>query len=216
MPQNASDTVTRSAGMNPTSNGRPFQADVFRVCGRTGWRAAVVAIARYRGLRVMATLRLCQALQGSRLHPLLLVAKALHRVTCHLATVDLPWRTSIGPGLALTHSWGTVVNGDARIGVNVTMFHGVTVGRQDRIDDQGMRTIGYPTIEDEVWIGPHAVIVGGITIGKGSRIAANAVVTFDVGPASIVAGNPAVITKTDCRPDVLNRYPIDATVSRRP
>ena len=46
-------------------------------------------------------------------------------------------------------------------------------------------------IEDDVWIGEHASILAGITIGTGSIVAAGAVVTKDVAPYSIVAGVPA-------------------------
>ncbi|MBI5557979.1 MAG: acyltransferase [Deltaproteobacteria bacterium] len=49
------------------------------------------------------------------------------------------------------------------------------------------------TIEDDVWIGHGAVILRGVTLGKGSIIAASAVVTKDVSPYSIVGGIPAKI-----------------------
>lgn len=53
------------------------------------------------------------------------------------------------------------------------------------------------TIEDNVWIGEFARICKGVTIGKNSVIAANAVVTKDVPANCIAAGNPAKIVKTD-------------------
>lgn len=46
-------------------------------------------------------------------------------------------------------------------------------------------------IEDDVWIGARAIILPGVTIGKGAIIAAGAVVTKDVEPYAIVGGNPA-------------------------
>jgi serine O-acetyltransferase len=89
------------------------------------------------------------------------------------------------------------------IGKNVTVFHGVTIGQKDNISFEGRETT-YPTIEDEVWIGPHAVIAGGITIGCGSRIAPGTIVTGNVEPYSIVGGNPMRVIKTDAPPDVVN------------
>lgn len=50
-------------------------------------------------------------------------------------------------------------------------------------------------IEDDVWIGENAAILKGVTIGKGSIVGCHAVVTKDVPPYSIVAGNPARVVK---------------------
>ena len=53
------------------------------------------------------------------------------------------------------------------------------------------RSKGPIIVEDEVWIGYGATILSGVTIGKGSIIAAGAVVTHDIPPYAIVGGNPA-------------------------
>lgn len=50
-------------------------------------------------------------------------------------------------------------------------------------------------IEDNVWIGEYSVILKGVSIGRGSIIGCNSVVTKDVPPYSIAAGNPAIIVK---------------------
>jgi len=62
------------------------------------------------------------------------------------------------------------------------------------IVDQGIITSPI-IIKDNVWIGYGAVIIKGVTIGEGSIIAANAVVTKDVEPYSIVAGVPATLIR---------------------
>ena len=51
-------------------------------------------------------------------------------------------------------------------------------------------------IEDNVWIGQYTTILKGVTIGKGSIVATRAVVTKDVPPYTIVAGNPAKVVKS--------------------
>lgn len=101
-----------------------------------------------------------------------------------------------------------VINPWAKIGSNVTILHGVTIGQADRISRDGHRIPGYPTIGDNIWIGPNAAIVGDVTIGSGSRILAGAIVTSDVPPHSMVSGNPAQIIKTDCVTDVLHPAPL--------
>ena len=52
------------------------------------------------------------------------------------------------------------------------------------------------TIGNDVWIGGHSTILPGVTIGDGAVVAAGAVVTKDVPPRSLVAGNPAVFKKS--------------------
>lgn len=47
------------------------------------------------------------------------------------------------------------------------------------------------TIHDDVWIGYGAIVISGVTIGKGAIIAAGSIVTKNVKPYTIVAGNPA-------------------------
>lgn len=56
-------------------------------------------------------------------------------------------------------------------------------------------TKGVITIEEDVWIGSDAIILSGITIGKGSVIAAGSVVTKSFPAFSIIGGNPAKIIK---------------------
>ncbi len=50
---------------------------------------------------------------------------------------------------------------------------------------------GVVSIEDDVWIGSNAIILHGVTIGKGAIIGAGSVVTKNVDPFSITVGNPA-------------------------
>lgn len=51
------------------------------------------------------------------------------------------------------------------------------------------------TVEDNVWIGGSATILGGVTIGKNAIVGAGAVVTKDVEPNTIVVGNPARVLR---------------------
>jgi len=67
-----------------------------------------------------------------------------------------------------------------------------------------------PTIGSDVWIGMNVTILSGVSIGHGAVIAANTVVTKDVPPYAIVAGNPGRIKKYRFSQDLIEnllRYP---------
>ncbi|MET3132119.1 serine O-acetyltransferase [Oxalobacteraceae bacterium GrIS 1.11] len=187
-----------------------MKADTIRQYGRFSLGLLLKGAATRRTFRPIVTMRLCQAARDARgaLRWTLPLCKVAHKMATQMAAMDFSWDTSVGAGFALTHGWGLVVSPGATIGGNVTLFHGATLGRRDRIARDGSREIGYPTLEDEVWVGAHAIIVGAITIGRGSRIAAGAFVTQDIPPYSIVSGNPSSIVKSNCRPDVMNPAPL--------
>jgi serine O-acetyltransferase len=101
--------------------------------------------------------------------------------------LEMPRRLTPGPGLRLPHgARGTVIHWDSKIGSHVAFHHNVTLGVR--------RTGGgAPTIDDDVEIGPGAVILGEVTIGQGAQIGANAVVLTDVPAGATAVGNPARI-----------------------
>ena len=184
----------------------PIKTDVYRQYGYCNWCSIAKGLFFNRTLRVIIAIRLCQTIASSNkiIRLTLPFFRLIHRISTHWAALDFPWQTSIGTGISITHGWGLVVNAGSIIGNNVTLFHGVTLGRRDQISNEGLRLTGYPVLEDEVWVGPHAVIVGGIVIGRGSRVAGGAFITRDIPPYSIVVGNPAKIVKRNCVPDVMN------------
>ena len=187
---------------------RALKIDSYRVFGRLSWKLVFKGMVTNQAFRVVATMRLCQSVNRQSYFwrkVLLPPIKVLHHLACLLSGIELPWRTAILPGLALTHGRGIVVSSSAQIGRNVTIFHGVTLGQRDAVARDGTRSTSYPVIEDDVWIGPHAIVVGA-TIGKGSRIAGGAYVFEDIPPYCIVLGNPGKIVKTGCTPDVENRW----------
>lgn len=60
-------------------------------------------------------------------------------------------------------------------------------------------------IEDDVWIGDHAIILSGVNIGKGAIIGAGAVVAKNIPPYAIVVGNPAKIIKYRFSNDIIDK-----------
>ena len=79
---------------------------------------------------------------------------------------------------------------------------------------------GFPksvVIEDDVWIASRVSILPGVTVGKGSVIAAGAVVTKDVPPSSLVGGIPARIIRTIERPsEIINNTESEIFVEASP
>lgn len=176
--------------------------DVHRLYGRSSGRLLLQALVLKRAFRPIVTTRLLQWAEQSPMRILWrLPLLALHAFFRWVAKVDFPHQVTLGRGLRIDHGWGLVVNASAQIGDNVTLYHGVTLGQSDHVGADGQRSTRYPVIEDDVWIGPHAIVVGA-RVGKGSRIAGGAFVNRDVPPGSLVMGNPSQVVRTGVAPDV--------------
>jgi serine O-acetyltransferase len=102
--------------------------------------------------------------------------------------ISIPPHTKIGSGFYIGHFGGIVVNSKSVIGRNCNISPGVNVGQANR-----GRKKGYPTVGDNVYIGPGAKIVGAVTVGNNAAIGANAVVTKNVPDNAVVAGIPAEV-----------------------
>ena len=67
----------------------------------------------------------------------------------------------------------------------------VDVGEDEKRPEDDLGVV----IEDDVWVGTHAIILPGVTVGRGSIIGAGSVVTKSVPPYAIVGGNPAQLIR---------------------
>jgi acetyltransferase-like isoleucine patch superfamily enzyme len=75
----------------------------------------------------------------------------------------------------------------------------------DVFEKTGNEDLGV-TIEDDVWIGARAVILHGVSVGRGSVIGAGSIVTKSVPPYAIAAGNPAKIIRFRWDVDTILRH----------
>ena len=109
--------------------------------------------------------------------------------------LDLPPEVEVGPGVVFPHTGrGTVVHPRTVIRRNVTIFHGVTIGREDAHVAEAGSPFGGIDIGEGAVICAGAVVLGGegITrVGRGSIVAANAVLRRSTGDFEIWAGVPA-------------------------
>jgi len=109
----------------------------------------------------------------------------------------------IGSNCAVNHGVFFLGRNEITIGNNVILSarcmlldSGFEIGQYLRVDFPVHKYVkSYVRIEDNVWVGASAVILAGVTIGRNSVIAAGAIVTKDVPPYVVVAGNPARIIK---------------------
>ena len=110
----------------------------------------------------------------------------------------------IGDGCTILWRFQCNAAQSIRIGQNVLIAANVLITDSDHIVEPG----GVPVtrqgkfvtrpvlIEDNCWLGQNAVILKGVTLGHDSIVGANSVVTRDIPPCSVVAGNPARVIKT--------------------
>jgi len=151
------------------------------------------------GLKFMIILRYCQHYR--RKNRLLFYFFYLwHRRLKSKYGIDISYRTKIGKGLYIGHSGGIVVHGDTEIGDYCNLSQGITIG----ISIRGSKA-GIPKIGNRVFIGPGAVILGGIVVGNDVLIGTNSIVMFDVPDHSVV-GSPlaSIISQKGSADYILN------------
>ncbi|EEG26157.1 MAG: serine O-acetyltransferase EpsC [Corynebacterium matruchotii] len=113
-------------------------------------------------------------------------ARVLSQFMRFLTGIEIHPGAKIGRRFFIDHGMGIVIGETTEIGDGVMLYHGVTLGGQVLT-----QTKRHPTIEDNVTIGAGAKVLGPITVGTGSAIGANAVVTKDVPAHHIAIGIPA-------------------------
>ena len=113
--------------------------------------------------------------------------KVLNRV---VFSVSLPPSVTVGRNVVFGYQGlGIVVHRQAVLGSNIIIAPNVVIGGRGRP--------GAPVIEDDVLIGAGACILGPVTIGRGAKIGANAVVMIDVPPNATAVGVPACVLGVD-------------------
>jgi len=105
--------------------------------------------------------------------------------------IDIHPGATIGSHFFIDHGNGVVVGESCRIGNNVKLYHGVTLGARSFVRDEDGHIIKggkrHPDVEDNVTIYPNSTILGGKTvIGKDSTIGANVFLMHSVPPNSLV------------------------------
>lgn len=114
------------------------------------------------------------------------VLKVVNRI---LFSTSVPPSVSVGRNVTFGYQGlGIVVHRHAKLGSNIIIAPNVVIG--------GRGMPGAPIIHDDVLIGAGACVLGPVTIGRGAKIGANAVVLSNVPDRATVVGNPARIVQS--------------------
>lgn len=139
----------------------------------------------YKGFKALQAHRLGHALWRGGARDLALWLQSRNSA---VFTVDIHPAARIGTGVLIDHAHGIVIGETSVVGNHVSMLHSVTLGGTGK--SGGDR---HPKIGDGVLIGAGAKVLGNITVGRNSRIAAGSVVLEPVPTCKTVAGIPARI-----------------------
>ncbi|MBT4739855.1 MAG: serine O-acetyltransferase [Rhodospirillaceae bacterium] len=149
-------------------------------------RSLVQIALLYPGVRALAFHRAANFLWRHGLH---FLGRLVSEIGRFLSGVEIHPAATIGERLFIDHGHGVVIGETARIGNDVTLYHGVTLGGLSPHD--GVGGCRHPTILDRAVIGAGAQVLGPITVHECARVGANAVVTKDVPRGAMAVGIPA-------------------------
>ena len=139
----------------------------------------------YKGYQGLATYRAANCLWKQERHTMSLF---LQNRASEVFGVDIHPAAKIKGGVMIDHATGVVIGETAEIGSNVSIFQGVTLGGKG--NEAGNR---HPKIKSGVSIYASSTLLGNITVGENSIVAAGSLVLKDVEPNVTVAGIPAKI-----------------------
>jgi serine O-acetyltransferase len=126
-------------------------------------------------------------------HGIRLLPSIFERLNMLLFGLEMSSGMAVGPGLYIPHPRGMVLVA-RRIGANCSFIHACTLGMRE--------TWEFPAVGDAVFVGAGARVLGGIMLGDGCSVGANAVVIKDVPPGATAVGVPARIREA-ARPEAV-------------
>ncbi|MEA5091102.1 Serine acetyltransferase [bioreactor metagenome] len=130
-------------------------------------------------------------------HGWILFPRLINTFSRFLTGIDIHPGAKLGRGLFIDHGMGVVIGETCEIGINVTLYQGVTLGGTGK--EKGKR---HPTIGDNVVVASGAKVLGSFLVGANSKIGSGSVVLTEVPPNSVVVGIPGrVVTQNGRRID---------------
>ena len=131
-------------------------------------------------------------------------ARFVSTISRFLTGVEIHPGAQIGRGIFIDHGMGLVIGETCVIGDNVTIYHGVTLGSTGKDYGSDRR---HPIICDNAIIGANAKVLGPITIGKGAKVGAGALVVHCVPEGATAVGHAARIITAESKQPVKPTVP---------
>jgi serine O-acetyltransferase len=156
--------------------------------GRLGAKASLLSLLRRLLHPRFLPIVLCRCSRAALLIGIPALSHLLSYLNQIIFGIEISPKCAIGPGIFFPHTSGTVI-GASKIGRNVTVFQGATLGAKDM--DMGFDRALRPEIGDYVVVGAGAKVLGGISLGDNVRVGANSVLLRSVPANTTVAGVPA-------------------------
>jgi len=125
------------------------------------------------------------------IHKMGIAAETIWLLSRWLTSVDIHPLAVIGKNLRMPHPFGIVIGMHTRVGDDVTILQGVTLGVAHFLDRYSPEDL--PVIEDGVTLGAGCKVLGRVHIGAHAVVGANAVVISDVPADSTAVGIPAKV-----------------------
>lgn len=181
------EAITRDSALVPNS-----LADLHAIRERDpACKNPVDAFLFYRGFKALQSYRVARYFWNKG-HTTL--ARHLQSLIVETYSMDLHPGARIEGGIFIDHGTGIVIGETAQVERNVSMLHNVTLGGTGKA--RGLR---HPHICEGVLLGAGCKVLGHITIGKNSKVAAGSIVLDDVPENTTAVGIPARLVQKDTR-----------------
>ncbi len=155
-------------------------------------RGALDVILSYPGFHAITAHRIIHRINALGV-PLL--PRFLSNLVRFATGIEIHPAAEIGRRFFIDHGMGVLIGETAKVGDDVTLYKGVTLGGTSL--GHGKR---HPTLGNNVVVGTDASILGAIVVGDGARVGAGSVVVRDVPPNATVVGIPGRVVLQDGKP----------------
>ena len=150
-------------------------------------KSNIEVLALYSGMHAVLAYRVAHKLYVTN-H--FLSARAISQIARWITGIEIHPGATIGRGLFIDHGMGVVIGETTVIGDDCTIYQGVTLGGTGK--DTGKR---HPTLGNNIMIGAGAKVLGPLTVGDYSKVAAGAVVLSNIPEHSTAVGVPAKVVR---------------------